>query len=73
VCTLVVRTILCNTFRSPFSNGTQAPSLTTTNVVDPDPDWTRIQWGPLDPDPDSQSGSRTGSRRAKMTHKNRRE
>ncbi len=27
--------------------------------------------GPVDPDPDSESGSGSGSRRAKMTHKSR--
>ncbi len=33
------------------------------------PDWIRIQSGTVDPDLDAESGS--GSRRAKMTHKNR--
>jgi hypothetical protein len=41
------------------------------SAVDPGPDWILIQWCPLIgtyPEPDSQSGS--GSRRAKITHKN---
>ncbi len=40
-----------------------------SSFVDPDPDWIRMQWGPLDPYTDSQSGS--GSRRAKIAHHNR--
>ncbi len=39
--------------------------------ADPDPDWIRNSIGSVDPDPDSESGFVSGSRRAKMTHKSK--
>jgi hypothetical protein len=47
----------------------RVPSLLFSRVVDPDPDWIRIQSGQWIRirNPDSESGS--GSRREKMTHK----
>ncbi len=40
-------------------------------VVDPDPDPDPYSIGSVDPDPYSQYGSESGSRRAKMTQKSR--
>jgi hypothetical protein len=42
-----------------------------SSVVDPDPKLDPDSMGSLDPYPDSQSGSGSGSRMAKMTHKRR--
>ncbi len=50
-----------------FELGCRGPTIAISRVVDPDPDPCSI--GSVDPDPYSES--RSGSRRAKMTHKSR--
>ena len=40
-------------------------------VVDPDPEPDLYSMGSVDPDPYSESGTGSGSMRAKMTHKSR--
>jgi hypothetical protein len=63
----------------PLTNGSGSGSRVVDPDLEPDPDpyWIRIldpdSIGSVDPHPDpySESGSGTGSRRAKMTHKSR--